>query len=175
MRGSHRLRFVAPAERTIKSIALNVANTPTHMVFNPNPARFHVDVTDGIDPANISASYSADVKTVTLSFADGSVGSGDSFTFGLSVFAPAEGSTHEDAVAHLQASWPTFASSSGRGGVVRPSRRLRFRGARADRPARSRRSLGLRPVHAAQVEQRVHNHGRQQTAAAQPQLSGDDA
>ena len=90
VRGSFRLRFVAPAERTIKSIALNVANTPTHMVFNPNPPRFHVGVTDGIDPANISASYSADVKTVTLSFADGSPSSGDSFTFGLSVFAPAD-------------------------------------------------------------------------------------
>ena len=67
------------------------------MQFNPNPTRFHVGIADGIDPANISASYSADVKTVTLSFASGSLGRGNSFTFGLSVFAPAEGTTGEDA------------------------------------------------------------------------------
>lgn len=81
---------------TVNSIAIDVTNTPTHMVFNPNPARFHVGVTDGIDPANITASYSADTKTVTLSFAPGSLRAGDSFTFGLSVFAPAQGTTQED-------------------------------------------------------------------------------
>jgi hypothetical protein len=81
----------------IKSVSINVTNTPTHMQFNPNPSRFHVGMTDGIDPGNISASYSADVKTVTLTFAPGSFGAGDSFTFGLSVFAPAEGTTQEDA------------------------------------------------------------------------------
>jgi hypothetical protein len=84
-------------DHTIKSISIDVTNTPTHMVFNPNPNRFHVGTTDGIDPANISASYSADVKTVTLSFKPGALAAGDSFTFGLSVFAPAEGTTVEDA------------------------------------------------------------------------------
>jgi hypothetical protein len=82
---------------TIKSVAINVTNTPTGMQFNPNPTRFHVGTTNGISPADISASYSADVKTVTISFAPGSFGRGDSFTFGLSVFAPAEGTTGEDA------------------------------------------------------------------------------
>jgi hypothetical protein len=84
-------------DHTVKSVAINVTNTPTHMQFNPNPNRFHVGIAEGIDPANISASYSADVKTVTLSFAPGSLGRGNSFTFGLSVFAPAEGTTGEDA------------------------------------------------------------------------------
>lgn len=82
---------------TIKSVSINVTNTPTGMTFNPNPARFHVGTANGVNPTDISASYSADVKTVTLSFAPGSFGRGDSFTFGLSVFAPAEGTTEEDA------------------------------------------------------------------------------
>lgn len=82
---------------TIKSVAINVTNTPTGMTFNPNPARFHVGTTDGINPSDISASYSADVKTVMLSFKPGTFGSHDSFSFGLSVFAPAEGTTEEDA------------------------------------------------------------------------------
>ena len=93
--------FTVQVERdthhTINSISINVTNTPTGMQFNPNPTRFHVGLTDGIDPGNISASYSADVKTVTLTFKPGTLGAGDSFTFGLSVFAPAEGTTQEDA------------------------------------------------------------------------------
>ena len=84
------------ADQAIKSIAIDVTNTPTHMIFNPNPARFHVGVADGIDPANISASYSADRETVTLAFTPGSLRAGTAFTFGLSVFAPAEGTTIED-------------------------------------------------------------------------------
>lgn len=81
---------------TINSISINVTNAPTGMVFNPNPKRFHVGTADGIDPANISATYSADVKTVTLTFKPGTFAADNSFTFGLSVFSPLEGSTQED-------------------------------------------------------------------------------
>jgi hypothetical protein len=85
---------VEPRTRhSIQSISINVTNTPTHMQFNPNPKRFHVGTTNGIDPSNISASYSADAKTVTLTFKPGTFGAEDSFTFGLSVFAPVEGTT----------------------------------------------------------------------------------
>jgi hypothetical protein len=84
-------------EHTIKSVSINVTNTPTGLVFNPNPKRFHVGTSDGISPNDISASYSADVKTVTLAFTAGAFGAGDSFSFGLSVFAPVEGTTQEDA------------------------------------------------------------------------------
>jgi hypothetical protein len=84
-------------KHTIRSVSINVTNTPTHMQFNPSPTRFHVGVANGIDPSNISASYSADVKTVILSFKPGTFGSDDSFTFGLSVFNPLEGTTGEDA------------------------------------------------------------------------------
>jgi hypothetical protein len=93
--------FTVEADRdtkhTINSVSIDVTNTPTHMVFNPNPARFHVGTSNGIDPANISASYSADTKTVTLTFKPGTFAAGDSFTFGLSVFSPVEGTTQEDA------------------------------------------------------------------------------
>ena len=85
------------SHHTINSVAINVANTPTGMQFNPNPLRFHVGLADGIDPANITASYSPDVKTVTLNFKPGTFRAGDAFTFGLSVFNPIEGTTQEDA------------------------------------------------------------------------------
>lgn len=85
------------SHHSIHSVAINVANTPTGMQFNPNPLRFHVGLTDGIDPANITASYSADVKTVTLNFKPGTFRAGDAFTFGLSVFNPLQGTTGEDA------------------------------------------------------------------------------
>jgi hypothetical protein len=84
-------------DHTIKSVSINVANTPTGLQFNPNPTRFHVGTTNGINPGDITATYSADVKTVILTFKPGTFGAGDSFTFGLSVFAPAEGTTQEDA------------------------------------------------------------------------------
>jgi hypothetical protein len=84
-------------KHTIRSVSINVTNTPTHMKFNPNPTRFHVGVAIGIDPANITATYSADVETVTLTFKPGTFGGGASFTFGLSVFSPLEGTTLEDA------------------------------------------------------------------------------
>lgn len=84
-------------KHTIRSVSINVTNTPTHMQFNPNPARFHVGIANGIDPANIAATYSADAKTVTLTFKPGAFGGGASFTFGLSVFSPLEGTTQEDA------------------------------------------------------------------------------
>jgi len=84
-------------KHTIRSVSINVANTPTHMQFNPSPTRFHVGIANGIDPANITATYSADVKTVTLTFKPGTFGGGASFTFGLSVFSPLEGTTLEDA------------------------------------------------------------------------------
>jgi len=85
------------SKHTINSVSINVTNTPTGLTFNPNPSRFHVGDTKGISPANITASYSADVRTVTLTFTPGTFGPGDSFTFGLSVFSPLEGSTQEDA------------------------------------------------------------------------------
>jgi subtilase family protein len=83
--------------RSINSASINVTNTPTGLTFNPNPARFHVGSTNGISPSDISATYSADAKTLTLNFKPGTFGPGDSFTFGLSVFAPIQGTTQEDA------------------------------------------------------------------------------
>jgi hypothetical protein len=96
--GRHFSLAVQPwSQHTINSVSINVTNTPTGLTFNPNPSRFHVGDTKGISPADISASYSADVRTVTLTFTPGTFGPGDSFTFGLSVFSPFEGTTEEDA------------------------------------------------------------------------------
>jgi hypothetical protein len=115
------------SRRSVNSVAIDVTNTPSGMQFNPNPARFHVGLASGIDPANISASYSSDVKTVTLSFKPGSFGPGDAFTFGLSVFNPLEGTTEEDADRMENAKVTvTYDNNATRTGIFRVARKQWF-------------------------------------------------
>ena len=86
---------VAPsATGSVKSVAFNV--TKPGLTFSTNPNRFNIGTIQGISPAAIGHSTSADQQTFTLTFAPGSFIAGDYFTFGMSVFAPAQGSTQED-------------------------------------------------------------------------------
>jgi hypothetical protein len=78
----------------VSSITLDVA--PAGLTFNPNPNRFSVGDSSGVTMADITQSFSADVTQFTMTFAPGSFSGHDWFDFGLSVFAPIQGSTQED-------------------------------------------------------------------------------
>src|SRR5262249_51456000 len=57
--------------------------------------RFSVSNANGVSAADMSISES-DSQHFTISFAAGTLSSGDSFDFGMSVFTPIQGSTQED-------------------------------------------------------------------------------
>jgi hypothetical protein len=90
------LRLVPFTSHTVKSVSFNTADTSTGLVFSTNPNRFHVGPATGVSQADITWATSPDQKTFTLTFAPGTFAGGDSFRFGMSVFAPIQGSTQED-------------------------------------------------------------------------------
>lgn len=85
---------ILPGHRYIKTITLDVA--PIGLTFNQNLNRFSVGDSTGVAVTDITPSVSADSTKLTLTFAPGKLGGGDSFDFGESVFAPIQGSVQED-------------------------------------------------------------------------------
>lgn len=79
---------------SVSSVAFNTS--ATGLVFNPNPNRFYLGAQNGITAADVTQSVSADRQTMTLNFTPGKFHGNTSFTFGMSVFAPIQGSTEED-------------------------------------------------------------------------------
>jgi hypothetical protein len=66
------------------------------LTFNQNLNRFSVGDSTGVAFADMTPSVSADSTKFTITFAPGKLSSGDAFDFGLSVFAPVQGSVQED-------------------------------------------------------------------------------
>jgi hypothetical protein len=82
---------------TNKSVSMISFDTmQTGLVFSLNPNRFHVGTANGISASDITFTVSPDQTRFTLQFAPGAFTAGDAFRFGMSVFAPIEGSTQED-------------------------------------------------------------------------------
>jgi hypothetical protein len=82
---------------SVNSISIDLTRTPTGMLFFPDPTRFHVGISEGINADDISATYSPDNRTVLLKFKPDVFRAGGFFTFGLSIYAPIQQSTQEDA------------------------------------------------------------------------------
>jgi hypothetical protein len=80
------------ARHFVKSITFD-ATTPG-LTWSTNPNRFSIGDSNSVQITDVTATPNGAVWT--LQFAPGSFGRGDQFTFGMSVFAPAEGSTEED-------------------------------------------------------------------------------
>jgi len=66
------------------------------LTFNKNLNRFSVGDSTGVTFADMTPSVSDDATQFTITFAPGKLASGDAFDFGLSVFAPIQGSVQED-------------------------------------------------------------------------------
>jgi hypothetical protein len=85
-----------PKKRSIASITFDTTNTDTGLTWNPNPNRFSVSNANGVSFADMAIGFNTAATQFTISFAPGSLTSGDSFDFGESVFTPIQGSTQED-------------------------------------------------------------------------------
>jgi hypothetical protein len=80
------------ASHYVASITFD-ATTPG-LTFSTNPNRFSIGTTNSVQITDVTATPAGSLWT--LQFAEGSFGRGDDFSFGMSVFAPIEGSTEED-------------------------------------------------------------------------------
>src|SRR5262249_11621781 len=88
---------LAVQPNTNKSVStVSFDTTPIGLIFSLNPNRFHVGTANGISASDITFTVSPDQTRFTLQFASGAFAKGDAFRFGMSVFAPIEGSTQED-------------------------------------------------------------------------------
>ncbi|HYM34889.1 MAG TPA: S8 family serine peptidase, partial [Steroidobacteraceae bacterium] len=87
------LEVLPVTKRSVASIAFDA--TPVGLIWSANPNRFNIGVSNGITDADITRTRSADGSTFTLSFAPNTFHGGSNFSFGMSVFAPIEGSTEE--------------------------------------------------------------------------------
>jgi hypothetical protein len=79
---------------SIRTITLDTS--PIGLTFNKNLNRFSVGDSTGVTFADMTPSVSADATKFTITFAPGKLSSGTAFDFGLSVFAPIQGSVQED-------------------------------------------------------------------------------
>ena len=85
-----------PKKRSIASITFDTTNTDTGLTWNPNPNRFSVSNGNGVSVADMAISFNTAATLFTITFAPGSLTSGDSFDFGESVFTPIQGTVQED-------------------------------------------------------------------------------
>ena len=87
-----KLGILPTTHHTVNSVTFDT--TVPGLTFSQNPNRFNIGAAHGIDPADIS--FSTTATTLTIMFKPGRFGRNDSIEFGMSVFAPIEGSTEED-------------------------------------------------------------------------------
>jgi hypothetical protein len=82
----------------VSSVAFDT--TGTGLIWSTNPNRFHVGPANGVtrDDMTFTVQNNADLTAgvMTINFAPGTFAAGDSFRFGMSVFANIEGSTQLD-------------------------------------------------------------------------------
>ena len=88
------LAVAAGKKRNVASITFDTTNIGLSWSANPN--RFSVSNAVGISIANMAWTTSPDQTKFTITFAPGTFTGGDSFDFGMSVFAAIQGSTQED-------------------------------------------------------------------------------
>ncbi|MBV8805768.1 MAG: S8 family serine peptidase [Sinobacteraceae bacterium] len=81
-------------QHSVSTITLDTSDIG--LTFNTNLNRFSVGDSTGVTRADMTPSVSTDAKKFTITFAPGKLTGGDAFDFGLSVFAPIQGSTQED-------------------------------------------------------------------------------
>ncbi len=95
-RGDFSLAVDKPKEHKVHSITFDAA--PAGLTWSTNPNRFSVSnpIGAGVDISNMTRTVSPDATQFTITFAPGTFVGGDSFDWGMSVFAPIEGSTQED-------------------------------------------------------------------------------
>jgi len=82
--------------RSKKVASITFDTTACGLNWSANPNRFSVSNPVGVDISNMTWTTAADGQHFTVAFAPGSFTGGDSFDFGMSVFAPIQGSTQED-------------------------------------------------------------------------------
>lgn len=88
------LAVASSAKASVRSVVFD--STPTGLIWSANPNRFHVGTASGISASDITFTVSADQTRFTLQFPTGVFAAGDAFRYGMSVFAPIQGSTQED-------------------------------------------------------------------------------
>jgi len=94
--GDFSLAVDRPKGWKVHSITFDAA--PAGLTWSQNPNRFSVSnpIGTGVDISNMTRAVSPDSTQFTITFAKGTFVGGDSFDWGMSVFAPIEGSTEED-------------------------------------------------------------------------------
>ncbi len=92
--GDFSLAVDRPKGWKVHSITFDAA--PAGLTWSQNPNRFSVSNPIGTDITDMTRSVSPDSTQFTITFAKGTFVGGDSFDWGMSVFAPIEGSTEED-------------------------------------------------------------------------------
>lgn len=80
--------------RSVQSISFDVSSLG--LTWSSLANRFHLGDASGVAFSDMTGSRSADGTVFTITFAPGSLGAGDWFKFGQSLFAPIQGSTQED-------------------------------------------------------------------------------
>jgi len=86
------LGVLASATSTVHSVTYDT--TVPGLFWSTNPNRFSIGAASGITASDVS--FSRTNSTFTLTFKKGKFGANDTMQFGMSVFAPIEGSTEED-------------------------------------------------------------------------------
>ena len=86
-------RFL-PRGRSVASITFDT--TKPGLTWSANPNRFSVSNAQGVAITDMTWVTSPDTTQFTITFAPGTFKGGESFDWGMSVFAPDQGSTQED-------------------------------------------------------------------------------
>jgi hypothetical protein len=88
------LAVLSSSKASVSTVSFD--STPTGLIWSLNPNRFHVGTASGVSASDMTFTVSPDQKRFTLQFAAGAFAAGDAFRYGMSVFAPIQGSTQED-------------------------------------------------------------------------------